>query len=89
MQNKTTIFEGLSACIFLESYHVCMHRLEIKMLTDLGGVLRTPGSIPNTKKKTKEGMECQKENKYQVTRQLLMKCTLATSDRVSDLDRRA
>lgn len=89
MQNKITIFEGLSACIFLEPYHVCMHRLEIKMLTDLGGILRTPGSIPDTKKKTKEGMECQKGNKYQVTQQLLTKWTLATSDGVSDLDHRS
>lgn len=62
MQNKITIFEGLSACIFLEPYQIYMHCLETKMLTDLGGMLRTPGSIPNTKKETKEGREYQKEN---------------------------
>ena len=62
MQNKIAIFEGLFAYIFLEPYHIHMHCLETKMLTDLGGMLRTTGSIPNTKKKTEEGMECQKEN---------------------------
>lgn len=89
MQNKIAIFEELFACIFLEPYHIRTHRLQIKMLTDLGGMLKTPVSNPNTRKKTKEGMEYQKEKKNRVTQQLLMKCTLATSDRVSDLDHRS